>query len=224
MRKIIKNIFLLIVFILVLPLLVRSVSAASLKFDKTTTTISNGDTFQIAVTVDPGSDALRSAEAYVIFDSSLLKATAVSAGSLFSTVSHDEETTGRVYIAGMIDDPASSISTAGTLATITFQALKDGSGALSFNCDSSKAVKNDINFSNVLTCSQNGTAAVTVGGGGSTSNPTPTTTSTTGSSSSNTNNNSPTTLPQSGIFDNVIKFVIPGMILLMLGSILKFIF
>ena len=57
-----------------LPLFL-SVQAAALKFDKTTVSTTNGGTFQIAVTVDPGSDALNSVDAYVSFDSTLLKAT-----------------------------------------------------------------------------------------------------------------------------------------------------
>ena len=165
MKKIIKNLFLLIIFFLSFPLLVKSVSAASLNFDKTTVSVANDETFQIAVTVAPGSDALNSVDAYVIFDATALKATVVTAGSLFPTVSHDESIAGKVYIAGMVNDPASSISTSGTLATITFQALKDGTGtvALSFDCNTSKIIKNDINASNVISCSQNGTVAVTIG-------------------------------------------------------------
>jgi len=184
-----------IIFFIVAPFMF-SAQAASLNFDKSTATATNGETFQIAVTVDPDGDALNSTDVYVTFDSTLLKATEVSAGSLFPTVSNDISTSGSVYIAGMVDDPASSISTAGTLATITFQALKDGSGTISFNCDTSKIIKNDIDASNVITCSQNGTSAVTIG-------------------------EPVTELPQSGVFDNVVHIAIPGMILLIFGGIFR---
>ena len=173
-----------------LPLFL-SVQAAALKFDKTTVSTTNGGTFQIAVTVDPGSDALNSVDAYVSFDSTLLKATVVSAGTLFPTVSNDISTSGKVYIAGMVNDPASSVSSAGTVATITFQALKDGTATLSFDCNTSKIIKNDINASNVIVCSTNGTSAVTIGGGGTQPTSAP-----------------PSQLPQSGIFDNVVKFMV----------------
>jgi hypothetical protein len=182
--------------------LVKSVSAASLNFDKTTVSTTNSGTFQIAVTVDPGSDALNSVDAYVIFDATVIKATVVTAGSLFPTVSHDESTAGKVYIAGMVKDPASSISTTGTLATITFQGLKDGTGTLSFDCNTSKIIKNDINASNVISCSQNGTAAVTVGNNGGVQ---PT-------------SSAPTQLPKSGVFDNVVRFAIPGLLLFLVGG------
>lgn len=210
MKKTIKNLFLLIFFFLSFPLLVKSVSAASLNFDKTTVSVANGGTFQIAVTVNPGSDALNSVDAYVIFDATVLKATAVASGSLFPIVSHDESTAGKVYIAGLVKDPASSISSSGTLATVTFQALKEGTVTLSFDCNTSMIIKNDINASNVISCSQNGTSAVTVGsGGGSSANPT-----TAPVANAGANNE----LPKSGIFDNVVKFAVPGLLLFFVGG------
>ena len=204
MKKLLKLIPAMLIFFAVVPLLF-GVEAASLKFDKSTATAANGATFQISVTVDPGSDALNSTDAYVTYDSTLLKATAVADGALFPTVSNDISTSGKVYIAGMVNDPASSVSTAGTLATITFQGLKDGTGSLAFDCATTKIIKNDINATNVITCSSNGTAAITIGGGGG-SAPAP-----------------PAQLPESGIFDNLIKFAVPGVILLLLGGALRFV-
>lgn len=187
------------VFFGLLPSYLTTVKAASLKFDKTTVSVANGGTFQIAVTIDPGSDSLNSTDVYVTFDSTLLKATTVTAGNVFPTVTNDISASGRVYIAGMVNDPASSISTAGTIATITFQGLKDGTGTLSFDCNTSKIIKNDINATNIITCS-NGTSAVTVGAGGAA--PTQV----------------PNQLPQTGTFENVVKFAVPGIILLLFGS------
>jgi hypothetical protein len=218
MKKILKKILPILIFFLSSPILFNSAWAGFFQFDKTTVTVANGATFQIAVTVDPGSDSLNSTDSYVTYDPSLLQVTAVTAGSLFPTVSHDETTSGKVYIAGMVNDPASSIPTAGTLATITFQALKDGSGTLSFDCNTSKIIKNDINASNVLVCSQNGTAVVTVGSGNSSSS-----SSSSSNNSSSNSNNTTSQLPQSGVFDNVVKLVIPGTILLILGSVLRFV-
>ena len=200
MKNLVKIFLLIPVFFFILPFTWRT-EASSLKFDKTTVSAANGETFQIAVTVEPGGENLNSTDVYVTFDSTLLKANSVADSSLFPTVTNDISTSGKVYIAGMVNDPASSISTTGTLATITFQALKDGSGTLSFDCNASKIIKNDINATNVITCSQNGTAAVTIGSGG--------------------NAPTPSQLPESGIFDNVIRLAIPGMILLLLGSIFR---
>ena len=204
MKNLLKTFSLIIVFFIVTPL-VFSAEAASLNFDKTTVTADNGATFQISVTVDPGSDALNSTDVYVTYDATLLKATAVSAGSMFPIVSNDISTSGKVYIAGMVSDPASSVSTAGTLATITFQGLKEGTGTLLFDCNTSFIIKNDINASNVIVCTQNGTSTVTIGSGGGEVVPTA----------------PPSQLPETGIFDNVIKFALPGGMLLILGSVLR---
>lgn len=203
MKKLGQSLLFLIFFGLLLPGYLTSVKAASLKFDQTTVSTTNGGTFQVAVTIDPGSDALSSTDAYVTYDSSLLKVNSVVAGSLFPTVTNDISTSGKVYIAGMVNDTANSITTAGTLATITFQGLKDGSGTLAFDCSSSKIIKNDVNATNVITCSSNGTSAVTVGAGGT--NPT----------------SIPNQLPNTGTFDNVIRVAVPGVILLLLGSMFR---
>ena len=202
MKKVLKTLLLLLVFFLSSPLLFNPAWAGFLKFDKTTVSVAVGGTFQIVVTVDPGSDSLRGADAFITFDSTSLKATTVTAGSLFPTFFHDESTSGKVYVAGMVSDPANSISTSGTLATITFKGLKDGSATLAFDCNTSKIIKNDINASNVISCSQNGTASVTVGSGGGSSSP-------------------PSELPQSGVFDNVVKFAVPGVVLFLLGVLAK---
>ncbi len=205
MKKIIIKIFSLAILFFIVPVVFGSANAANLKFDKTTVSTTNGGTFEIAVTVDPGSDPILSTDVYVIYDSSLLKANSVAAGTLFSTVTNDVATSGKVYVTGMVTDTATPVTTAGTLATITFQALKDGSGTLSFDCNTSTIVKNDINTSNVITCSQNNSSAVTVGSGGGT-NPT----------------SAPVSeLPQSGVFDNVANIAIPGMILLIFGGIFR---
>ena len=199
MKKLGKLILFLVFFGLLLPEYFSGVRAASLTFDKTTVSVANGGTFQIAVNVDPGSDSLNSTDIYVNYDLTLLKASSVSAGSLFPTVSNDISTSGRVYIAGMVNDSTNSISTAGTVATITFQGLKNGLTTLSFDCNSSKIIKNDVNATNVMTCSANNSAVITIGSGGGTAVPA-------------------AQLPQTGTFDNVIKIAVPGIILLLLGS------
>jgi hypothetical protein len=211
MIKIKKIILILILFLLTL-FSTSGVLAASLKVDPNSVSSSAGNNFDVKVILDPGSDAIYSTDIYLTYDQSLLKVVSVKAENLFPTVTHDESTSGKVYIAAMVNDPTSSISSSGTVATITFQGLKDGSGNLSFDCSNSKVIKNDANATNVLNCSQNVSSSVTIGSGSS-------------NTSSNTNNSSTnlTSLPQTGIFENVVKFAIPGIILLFLGSALRFI-
>ncbi len=210
MKNLLKIIPILMFFVFVPAFF--AAEAAYLKFDKATVSAANGATFQIGVIVEPGTDSLSSADVYVTYDSTLLKATVVTSGTQFPTVTNDIATSGKVYIAGMVNDPSASISASGTLATITFQALKDGTGTLAYDCNLSKIIKNDVNATNVIVCGSNLTSAVTVGAGSSgTTTPTPTTT---------TGNPEPTAvteLPQSGVFDNVAGMAIPGMIILIIG-------
>lgn len=203
--KIFLKFFLLLAIFVIIPCVNGGVFAASLKFDKTTVSVLNGETFQINVTVDPETASIVSADTYVAFDGTLLKATVVTAGTLFPTVSHDESTAGKVYIAGMVDDPNTPVTATGTLATITFQALKDGTATLSFDCNTSKIIKDDINASDVMTCAQNNSSVVTIG-----------------ASSGVSPTLAPVSeLPKSGIFDNVFNIAVPGMFLLIIGGIFR---
>jgi hypothetical protein len=198
---------LLIVYVWLLPRVFGQVSAASLKFDKTSASIDVGGTLSLSIIVDAGGEEISSTDIYVTYDASLIEAQVVNNGSFFPTVTNNI-TPGRVYIAGMVDDPASSKTGSGTVATVNFKGLKDGSVTISFDCNTSKIVKSDINATNILQCSSSDRVVVSVGSGGS-SDPTPTPIS------------QQKDLPKSGIFDNLINLAIPGGILFLIGSGLK---
>jgi hypothetical protein len=198
---------LLIVYVWLLPRVFGQVSAASLKFDKTSASIDVDGTLSLSIIVDAGGEEISSTDIYVTYDASLIEAQAVNNGSFFPTVTNNI-TPGRVYIAGMVDDPASSKTGSGTVATVNFKGLKDGSVTISFDCNTSKIVKSDINATNILQCSSSDRVVVSVGSGGS-SDPTPTPIS------------QQKDLPKSGIFDNLINLAIPGGILFLIGSGLK---
>lgn len=208
-RHIITFLLLSVVFMSV----VQATEAAFLKFDNTSYTVTSGDTILIQVMVDPGSDQIAGTDAYVTFDSTLLQATTVTAGTYFPSVSNDIAA-GKVSIWG-VTEPASPKTGVGTIATITFKALKSGTGTLTYFCDaasssSSKVVKNDINATNVITCSQNQTATISSSG--------------TSSSGGTTASATPSQLPQTGSFDNLPLFGIFGVSLLAAGFFLKVLF
>jgi hypothetical protein len=213
-----KRFFLTLIFLLgifLTPLFLGKVEAGYFKFDPTSSTAENGGTFQVAVVVDAGSDQIRSTDIYVTFDATLLEAQSVSAGTFFPTVTNNI-TSGQVYIAAMVDDGATTKTGSGTVATITFKALKEGAGTLSFDCSSSLIVKADANSTDVLECSANGTNAVTVGTG--TSNGT-NTNDTTGQTSQVTT--TPTQLPRSGSFEDMLKWSQLGIMLVLLGGVVR---
>lgn len=193
----------------------KGVYAGTLKFGTTTVNTTVNNTFQVQVIVDAASDQINSIDAYITYDSSILQAQSVAAGTFFPSIAQNL-TTGKVYVAGYVDDPATSKSGTGTVATITFNALQNGSTTLAYFCDtsvneSSKIVKNDINATNVIVCGSNGSSTVTVGAA--------TTTTTTPNPTEST---SPTTLPQSGTLENILSISVPGVILLAIGILFKF--
>ncbi len=208
-----KNKFFFIIFGFLLTFFLISgifnkVGAANFSFDKTNVNVGNGQTFDIEITLNPGSDSIYSTDIYILYDSSILKPTTVTAGSLFPTVSNDLSQSGKVYIAAMVNDPTSAVSSSGTIAKITFQALKEGSTSLSFDCSSSKIIKNDANGTNVLVCSQNATSSVTIGNSG-------------GGFNNQNNNNNLNELPQTGIVEDFLKLGLSGLFLVIIGIFLK---
>lgn len=177
------------------------VMAGYFGFEPTSLTVKAGETFNVKIKINAGADELSSVDAYLLYDNTYLKVVSVMADSYFPTVTYDTATSGKVYLVGMVDDPATSKSGTGTLATIVFQAVTDGQASLSIDCNSSKIVKSDIDATNVMECSKNERAIVTVSSG-SKDNPSPT----------------PSVLPKTGIFENVLNLAIPGIFLIFLGA------
>ncbi len=199
-------------FFLLLAVSATSAQAAFLKFDKSTVSVNSGESFDIGIVVDAGTDSITSVDAYVLYDSTVLEPGTVTNGTFFPTVLNDITST-RVYVAGLVDDPATSKTGSGTIATVSFKALKAGTVTLSYNCgqtsENSQVIKNDINATDIIVCGSNETASVTASGSAVEPTSTPSASIT------------PTELPKTGVFDNLVKVAVPGMILLLLGGALK---
>ena len=199
----------------------QSSFAALLKFDKTTVSSSVNQTFTMDVTVDAGTDQVTSSDIWVIYDPAYLTASSVTSGTYFPAVTNNI-TSGKVSITGLIVDPGTYKTGVGVVATITFKSLKNGTTNLTFDCrtdasNSSKVIKNDVNATNVIVCVSNIPATVTIGAAAA-------------SSSSSVVTTYPTavptiasTLPNSGVAENIAKFAIPGLLLLIVGGMLRFI-
>ncbi|OGK23270.1 hypothetical protein A3F58_00555 [Candidatus Roizmanbacteria bacterium RIFCSPHIGHO2_12_FULL_37_9b] len=218
MKQFLFGIFLILTTYFLSASVFGQAHGAFFNFDNASFSANTGETFDAQVIVDAGSDQITSTDAYIVYDVSLLEAQIVTPGSFFPTVINNI-TSGKVYIAGLVDDPATYQTGSGTVATITFKALAQGSGTLSFDCqpdvyNSSKIIKNDINATNVIVCSENGTASVAVGGGGTGLTVTP---------SNFRGTITPSALPRAGVLENVNRVVVPGMILLLIGGALRII-
>lgn len=215
----------LIFFFLILVIypLINRVHAAKLLFEPININTQAGQTFQVKVNVDAGSEEITSVDAYVLYNKDILEIQEISAGDFFPTVSKETSLPGKAYIAGLLEDPSTSKTGSGILATITFKAKTNGSVTLTFDCTTgsttdSNITKNDVNATDIIQCDQNGQATVNVGEGGSNNN----SQSNNNSSSSTTNSSSnPSQLPRSGVFDNLLKYFVPGVILLLIGALTK---
>jgi hypothetical protein len=209
-RKIIKQ--LLILFFVFLFFSVSKAQAAYFKFNVNQVNVAAGGEFDLQLIVDPEGEEITSVDAYIQFDQNLIEGISVTDGSYFPTVTNNISST-TIYVAGLVDDPASPKTGTGTVATIKFKAKTNGTAAISFNCDTSKIVKNDINSTNIISCGKNESAQVIIGQG-STGNQT-------------ASNNSSTTngeLPRTGLFDNTGKLFLSGALLFFAGLLSRVLF
>ena len=210
MKKFVFSTILIFTAFFLSPAVMGQIQAGFLTFDKDTIVANIGDIFDVQIIVDPGSEQISSDDAYVIYDPSLIEAQGVTPLDYFPTVVNNIEF-GRVYVAGLVDDPATYKTGSGAVATVSFKALANGLGTLTYDCqpgvyNSSKIIKNDLHASNIIECDQNGRVNITIGsgiGGGITA--------------------TPSGLPRTGIFENVSRIAVPGIILLLLGGALRII-
>ena len=202
--------------------------AATLRFDPTTVTVGQGNTFDVDIVVDAETDEISGTDVYILYDDTLVEPTAVTEGNYFPVVSNTIDSE-KIYINGLVQNATEFKTGSGVLATVSFTMLTGSSGTLQFYCDltqpdTSKIVKNDVNATNVITCAN--LNLFSINGGTTTQNSTPTPTalpSTGGTTTTGTTTTTvaTTTLPQSGMFDNVIKYSVPGVVLLAIGVLIK---
>lgn len=226
MFRITKAISIVSLLFLITPLLVHGVYAATLEFNPTSTTVDKQGTFDVDIMVDSGSDEISGTDAYILYDSSVLQPQSVQEGTHFPNVTNTI-TSDKVSISGVITDPTDFRTGEGKLATITFQAVQAGTTDLEIYCDlsandTSKIVKSDINATNIIECNALQDFTATINEGSPTATPVPTSGPTATPVPTSTYNN-PTALPEAGIVDNIAKYTIPGVVLLMLGGVIRFV-
>ena len=209
----------LIIFLFVYFFIVGSAQAASVKFDKATVTVNANETFTLDAIVDAGSDQITSTDMWILYDSTALEAQNASPGAFFPAVTNNI-TAGKIYVAGLITDPGTYKTGSGTVAKITFKALKNGTATVTYDCradvsNTSKVIKNAVDPTNVINCAQNGTSIITIGTGGivPTSAVVPTSIYSSGTL--------PTALPQSGFMDELPRLSMIGGILIVMGVLLR---
>ncbi|NTU47247.1 hypothetical protein HGA88_06480 [Candidatus Roizmanbacteria bacterium] len=227
--------FLLLIFVFLVfnNRVYAATNDASLTFDKTTASATVGDTVQIGILVDAGSNQITSTDTYVTYDTTYLDTQSVTAGSFFPTVGQDL-TAGTVYISGMVSDPGTYKEGKGTLATISFKAKQSGTVTLHFDCSTSQSNTSKViektTVNSVLDCSKVNTVTITIGASGSsTATPTsatattPTPTSTVLGTGTTPSITPSTTLPRSGMEENYAPLGIFAGFLVIAGGSLRYI-
>ena len=178
-------------------------AAAELQFDPEESEVEVDETFSVDITIDAGSDQIAATDVILTFDSTLLSLQSVTSGGYFPMVSNQPET-GGLYIAAHIVNQGEFKTGAGTVATLVFKALKEGSNDIKFTCDltqsrTSKINKNDLNATNIIDCSALNVHKVTVGAAPPSSS------------------NGSSTLPESGVIDDMLTYAAFGALLLGIG-------
>jgi hypothetical protein len=216
----------------------QTTGSATMSFDPENSNANVNENVSIDTLVNAGSENILSVDAYIEYDTTMLEFVSVEDGDFFPIVTSEDITPGRLYIGAYVDDPATTKTGTGTYAKVTFRALKEGTTTVEYFCDpnvneTSEIIKDDIDATNIINCSGNGNAEITIASGGTTvdptSTPTPTDTpvdngetSTGGTDTVVDTTDEVTELPQSGILDNILIVSVSGSALLLIGTALKF--
>ncbi len=176
-------------------------AAGTLDFDPDSTEVGVDQTFTIDINIDAGTDQIASTDIYIDFDETLVELDTVTDGDYFPDVSN-QPLTGRLYIAGLMENPGEYKEGTGNVAKVTFRAIALGSTSISFDCDdteseTSKIVQNDANATDIIDCDALTSHTVTI--------------------TAEATDNSTDTLPQSGTYDDAVSYLSYGGILLLLG-------
>lgn len=198
-----------------------SVYAATLLFDPTTAGKAIGETLELGVVVNAGSDEILAVDAQIRYDKNTLDVENCIDGTFLKVARKDFATPGQVYIAGIVEDPGSPVTGRGIMATCTFKVKANATTNVTYACtpgetaSDSNVAKNNADATDVIQCSDNGVAVITAGTGVG-GVPTATPSGTIGGTGT-----VPSELPKTGIIDELMKFAVPGAILVALGLVSK---
>ncbi|NQT74650.1 MAG: hypothetical protein HQ553_18075, partial [Chloroflexi bacterium] len=131
-----------IMAVLSLPSTGSSAEAATIDVSVSSNTVRSGETFTVSILVTPN-NSIAGAQFNLAFDSSLVTVDSVEEGNLlsqdgastyFNSINTDNQAGSITGIAGVIITPGETVSTAGTLATITMAAkTSDGTSSLTLS-------------------------------------------------------------------------------------------
>ncbi len=133
-------------------------STASLSFEPTQITVTPNNTFEVIVNIFTDTQSAISTDAWIHYDPSFIQPILpVKTPGLFETTEAKIISPGTLYVYGLHRDPMTAGPANGTIATLTFKSLKEGSTKLLFECPSygeprSQIIKNSENLENIINC------------------------------------------------------------------------
>jgi hypothetical protein len=155
-----RNIYVFIASFLIFLIAGSTIYAApaSLSFDPLTIQVKQGDIVKFNINMYSGDDAVASTDISISYDKGLLEPlpSEIIKGNIFETVQAKIISPGNLYVYGIQEDKTAAKTAQGTVATISFKALHEGTSTLSFNCNpiaqnSSQIIKaNDLG--NIISC------------------------------------------------------------------------
>ena len=199
----IKGLAFILVFFLIKP---SVVSAATLSLSPQSRIVTPGETFSVDVLIDTAGESVTMADVYFMHDNSLMEALTVTNGTFFPDTYH-LLTPGEPYLSGTLSKSGESFTGTGTVATITFKALKEGVDTLAFKCSPGKSADTNISRGSdgedIVECSALVDGKYTISSSGTPGSATPT----------------PRSLPEAGSVGNTLIAVGVGVLLTIIGII-----
>lgn len=186
------------------------------------------DEFNVVVTVDTSGEDIMAVDALISFDQNKLKVNQVTRGDFFSSnagFDYDiDNSNGKLTIYYFSQNTLSTESGSGDVATVSFEAIGEGTASTTFLCESGVDTDSalwDQQGNDLIDCAACGSGSYEIGTGGtttatSTSTPTPTPEGTTTQAPTPT----PSTLPETGIETPLLIAALGGGILLLLSWVL----
>ena len=197
---------------------INGVFAATLSFDPSSVNVEAGETFDLTIQVDVGTDEALGVDALMEYDSEKLKVNNITNGTFLTVNTKEYGNPGSIYVGAVVESSGESVTGSGPLATITFEAIGSGTSNVTFVCEidetgESNIPENSPDVPDLLECSQNGEAVVIVEGGDSDDSGT-----SDGGSSGSSGGSGGSELPKTGIVeDMVILSIIAGGLLFLFG-------
>ena len=215
----------------------QSFAVNNFLFDSTSKNLQMGETLEVPVNIhtDSGTEVI-GADIWMTIDESYLDVQSINQGSYFPTVTGQKTSTGKIYIAGILEDTTTTKTGDGTIATVLFTPKKTGTTEIKFDCrgnDVSDTSKININFTNpqnVIDCSSTAANILTINVGAASNGATPTPEGGVGGATptpanyvpgNTTLTPTPSGLPNSGFFDNTLYYIISGGALMSIGGIIR---